>query len=85
MSASTSTPEFKNFDDPFLYFTVDGKEYCWNPDYGTLINMGTDKQEEPTEEMLEFVGEFYEDLESGVFLIDSEYKLPLNSPSDEGR
>ncbi len=60
-------PKFKSFDDPFLYFTVDGVEFCWNPDYGTLINLDADKIVEPTEEMMEFISEYYESRESMIW------------------
>lgn len=51
--------EFKSFDDPFLFFTVDRVTYCWNPDYGSLLNMDADKLEKPTDEIMKFVERYY--------------------------
>jgi hypothetical protein len=62
-------PRFKSFDAPFLYFTVAGIEFCWNPDYGNLINMKTDKIEEPTDSMMAYIQAYYEDREIEGILV----------------
>jgi len=51
--------EFKGFDDPFLFFTVEGVTYCWNPEYGSLLNLDTDKLESPSDEMTKFIHRYY--------------------------
>ena len=51
--------KFKSFDDPFLFFKVEEVTYCWNPEYGSLLNLDTDKLEKPTEEITKFVHRYY--------------------------
>jgi len=60
---------FKSFDTPFLYFTVANVDLCWNPGYGTLINMNTDKIEVPTGSMMSFIQAYYEGREQEGFLL----------------
>lgn len=57
--------EFVNFDDPFVELKYNGETYVYNPEYGTLLSMKTDKiVRDIPKEIQEFLSRYYSVSES---------------------
>ena len=60
-----SKVEFVNFDDPFVELKFEGENYVYNPEYGTLLSVSTDKiVENVPVEIQAFLHKFYQIQES---------------------
>jgi len=51
--------EFVNFDDPFLELKYDGQNYVYNPEYGTLLSVKTDKIVDMPKEVQDYIERYY--------------------------
>ena len=61
--------EFVNFDDPFVELKYNGERYVYNPEYGSLLSMKTDKiVRDVPKEIQEFLSRFYSLKESMILL-----------------
>lgn len=52
--------KFVTFDDPFLELEYDGQRYVYNPEYGSLLSLKTDKLvKDIPREVQEFIDTFF--------------------------
>ena len=60
-----SKVEYVALDDPFLTLRYEGKEYVYNPEYGSLLDLKTDKLvENMPKDIQEFLSHYYSVSES---------------------
>lgn len=60
-----SKVEYVEFDDPFLTLRYEDREYVYNPEYGSLLDLKTDKLvKDMPKDIQDFLSKYYRVSES---------------------
>ena len=52
--------KFESYDWPYLYLEYCGVHWAYNPQYGSWLNLNTNKIEDPPEPVKEYMKWYYE-------------------------